>query len=316
MTVNGLIPSSEMGTTLVHEHVLVDWIGADSTGYHRWNRPEVVEMVLPYFVEARDLGAETIIDQTPAYLGRDPLVLEELSQLSGVRVITNTGYYGAVDNTYMPAHAHEESAQEIAARWIDEFENGIDGTELRPGFMKISVKEEEPLTEFHQKIVTAAAISHSATGMTISSHTVGDLPALEQIELLQEKGLSPSSWIWTHAQTGSLEANIEAARKGAWISLDGVDYDPAQSADATGSIEWYTDRLTELKEEDLLCRVLISHDAGWYDAGEPGGGSFRSYTDIFDYLIPRLLSNGFSNEDIEQLMVRNPQKAFQLRVRN
>lgn len=37
MTVTGPIPIAELGTTLAHEHVLVDWIGADSTGYHRWD---------------------------------------------------------------------------------------------------------------------------------------------------------------------------------------------------------------------------------------------------------------------------------------
>ena len=45
ITVQGPIPASEMGTTLVHEHVLVDFAGADSTGYHRWNKDQVVERV-------------------------------------------------------------------------------------------------------------------------------------------------------------------------------------------------------------------------------------------------------------------------------
>lgn len=38
MTVNGTVFSSDMGTTLIHEHVMADWIGADCTGHHRWNR--------------------------------------------------------------------------------------------------------------------------------------------------------------------------------------------------------------------------------------------------------------------------------------
>lgn len=42
MTVDGLIHVSDMGTTLVHEHVLVDWFGTDSTGYQRWNREVVI----------------------------------------------------------------------------------------------------------------------------------------------------------------------------------------------------------------------------------------------------------------------------------
>jgi phosphotriesterase-related protein len=41
MTVQGPIDSSELGRTLEHEHILVDFIGAEETGYHRWDRKEV-----------------------------------------------------------------------------------------------------------------------------------------------------------------------------------------------------------------------------------------------------------------------------------
>jgi len=310
MTVSGSIFASDMGTTLIHEHVLVDWIGADSTGYHRWDRTEVAERVLPYITEARDYGVSTIIEYTPAYLGRDPFVLEELSRRSGVQILTNTGYYGAVGNSFIPEHAYSESASEIASRWIGEFENGIDGSELRPGFMKISVAEETALSELHQKIVRAAARTHLETGMTISSHTIGDEPAFAQINLLAEEGVSPSAWIWTHSQSGSEEANIQAAREGAWISLDGINHDPAHQPEDRGSTEWYTTRINALKEAGFLDQVLISHDAGWYDADEPGGGDFRGYTDIFDHLIPNLLENGFTEDDIRQLLVINPQQGI------
>jgi len=308
ITVNGSIFTSDMGTTLMHEHVMVDWIGADSTGYYRWDRAEVVERVLPYFLEAGEKGVQTIIEFTPAYLGRDPFILQELSQRSGIQIITNTGYYGAVDNRFIPAYAYDESAEELAGRWIEEFVHGIDGSELRPGFMKISVASEEPLSELHQKIVDAAAITHLETGMTIASHTIGDVPALEQIERLKTNGVSPDAWIWTHAQSGSLEANLEAAREGAWIALDNVN----AGAD---NIKWYAQRIEAIKNEGFLDQILISHDAGWYDVGEPEGGDFRGYTDIFEFLLPELSERGFSEDEIHQLLVKNPQEAFSLRIR-
>ena len=308
ITVNGSIFSTDMGTTLMHEHVMVDWIGADSTGYHRWDRTEVVERVLPYFLEAGEKGVQTIIEFTPAYLGRDPFILQELSQRSGIQIITNTGYYGAVDDNFIPAHAYDESAEELAARWIEEFVHGIDGSELRPGFMKISVGSDEPLSELHQKIVDAAAITHLETGMTIASHTIGDIPALEQIDQLKNNGVSPQAWIWTHAQSGSLEANLEAAREGAWIALDNVNA-------GDDNIKWYAQRIEAIKNEGFLDQILISHDAGWYDVGEPEGGDFRGYTNIFDYLLPELSERGFSEDEIYQLLVKNPQEAFSLRIR-
>ena len=70
-----------------------------------------------------------------------------------------------------------------------------------------------------------------------------------------------------------------------------------------------------MKKDGLLHRVLISHDAGWYNVGEPEGGEFRRYTAIFTKLIQALKNNGFSEEEITQLLVSNPQRAFSIKVR-
>ena len=50
LTVSGEISPEEIGLTLIHEHILVDFIGADSTGYHRWDKDSVVQKVLPFLV--------------------------------------------------------------------------------------------------------------------------------------------------------------------------------------------------------------------------------------------------------------------------
>ena len=310
VTVTGTIPVEEMGTTLVHEHVMVDWIGADSTGYHRWDRAEVVERVLPFLKEAKDAGVETFFECTPAYLGRAPRVLKELSERAGVNIVTNTGYYGAINNKYIPEHAFEDNAQEIAQVWINEFENGIDESGVHPGFIKISVKEEGALSSLHKKIVKAAAITHKKTGLTIVSHTGRDQPAFEQIDLLRTEGVPPEAFVWTHAQMGSLEGNIKAAQAGAWISLDNVSNAPSSNPDDPSRIEWFVNRLTRMKEAGVLNRVLLSHDAGWFTAGEENGGDFRGYTDLFNHLIPALKQNGFTEKDIEQLLVKNPKQAY------
>ena len=95
MTVAGPIDASELGKTLAHEHVLVDFVGAEETGHHRWNRSEVIRKVLPYLKETKELGYNSIFECTPAFLGRDPVLLSILSGQVGVNLITNTGFYGA-----------------------------------------------------------------------------------------------------------------------------------------------------------------------------------------------------------------------------
>lgn len=308
ITVNGSIEPHEMGVSLIHEHIIVDWIGADSTGYHRWDKDEVVARVLPYLEEAKKQGVRTFLDCTPAYLGRDPYVLKELSEKTGIHILTNTGYYGVRENKFVPKYAFEATAEELAANWLKEFDQGIDDKGIKPGFIKIAVEREDNLSEMHEKLVRAAAITHLQTGMTIVSHTGTDGPAMAQLNVLKDMGVSPEAFVWTHAQRGTMEGYKKAASEGAWISIDNV-------RDRADRIEWFVKTLTELKELNLLDHVLISHDAGWYNVGEPNGGDFRGYTAIFTALIPELKKKGFNQEDIDKLLIENPKKAYALKIR-
>jgi phosphotriesterase-related protein len=306
ITVTGEIPASAIGKTLHHEHVLVDFIGADSTGYERWNRDSVVEKVLPYLVEIKKMGYKTLVECTPAYLGRDPLLLKILSEKSGIQIITNTGYYSAVGAKFLPKHAFEETAEQLAARWIDEAKNGIEGTGIYPGFIKIAV-ERAPLEEINRKVVEAACITHKATGLVIMSHTGPAVPAFQELEILENYGVSPSAFIWTHAHNeADFNKQIEAARKGVWIAFD--NFNPKR-------LEKFVEFALLMKKEGLLNKLMFSHDAGWYKPGEPGGGEFRGYTDIETLLIPALEKNGLSQPDIYQIFSANPAEAFKVKVR-
>lgn len=312
ITVKGKIPVEEMGISLIHEHILVDFIGADSTGYHRWEKSKVIERALPFLMEAKQKGVNTFFECTPAYLGRDPLLFKELSEKTGINIVTNTGYYGVRDNKYVPKHAFDATPEDIAKVWIDEFNNGIEGSGVFPGFIKIAVERNDTLSPMHAKIVKAAAITHKATGLTIVSHTGPDGPAFAQLEVLKIEGVSPEAFVWTHAQDGTFEGYIKAAKQGAWISLDNLN---KNNSDKPGGIDWGVELLTKLKKENVLHKILISHDAGWYDPGQENGGNYRGYIDIFDYLIPALKKNGFSQEDIDLLLIKNPQMAYAVNIR-
>lgn len=306
MTIGGEIKASEMLVTLTHEHFLVDFIGADKTSFDRWNREEVVAKILPYLLKVKALGVKTILDCTPNYLGRDVVLFQILAKKSGLQIITNTGYYGAVQYKYLPKNAFTETAEQIAVRWINEAENGIDGTAVRPGFMKIGVNGSN-LTEIEQKLVKAAAITHLKTGLTICSHTGPAISAFEQIDLVEKMGVAASAFVWVHAQ-GEANKNtyIQAAKRGAWVSLDGMGW---------GEWDNYSKWIELLKANNCLHRLLISHDAGWYDPEKPNGGEIVGYTNFFEKVIPILKSKGFTKKDINQILVKNPADAFAIRVR-
>jgi phosphotriesterase-related protein len=262
--------------------------------------------VLPYLEEVKKAGCKTIVDCTPNFLGRDVQLLQRLSKQSGLSIVTNTGYYGGSDEKFLPPQVFTESANELADRWIAEWENGIDGTGIKPGFMKISVNPAS-LSTVSRKLTEAAAKTHLRTGLTIASHTGPAVAAFEEIEILKSQGVSPEAFIWVHAQNEkNFDEYLKAASMGAWVSLDGVD---------DTNIPHYVQNLVRLKKENYLHRILISHDAGWYEPGKPDGGTFRGYTTIFSKLIPRLKENGFTDKDTDQLLVVNPREAFATRVR-
>lgn len=306
MTVRGPIAPGELGVTLPHEHVLVDFAPADEVGRHRYDPLEVVETALPYLTEIKQLGVDTLVDATPAYLGRDPRVLVALSERSGLHILTNTGYYGAREDQHLPEHAFTESAEELADRWIAEWKYGIDDSGIRPGIMKIGV-DAQPLSDQDAKLVEAAAITHLETGLTIASHTGPAQPALEQIDLIRDLGVHPSAWIWVHAHAEpDLDHHVEAARRGAWVSFDGVSPD---------TVTRHVNLVVNMRRHRLLHRVLLSHDAGWYSVGEPGGGDFRGFSTLFTDLIPALRKEGLTDEEVVQLVRVNPAEALRIRVR-
>lgn len=306
MTVNGPVSPAEMGITLTHEHVLVDFIGADSISYDRWNRDEAAKTILPYLLEAKKAGTVTFVECTPAYIGRDPVLLKMLSDESGLKILTNTGYYGASDNKFIPDHAWKESPDELSARWINEWEKGIEGTKVKPGFIKIGVMNGD-LSNLHRNLITAAARTHLATGMVIASHTGPAAAAFAQIGVLCGEGVSPEAFIWVHAQSEkNMTSHVMAARCGAWVSFDGIDDD---------NTDQYVRMITNMKENNCLDHVLLSHDAGWYRPAKPDQSEYRGYTALFGKLIPALKKEGFSDAQINQLIVENPAKAFTIKTR-
>jgi phosphotriesterase-related protein len=306
MTVLGPVSVSEIGTTLAHEHILVDFVGADSTGHHRWDKQDVINKAMPHLEAVRSLGCKTFMECTPAYLGRDPELMKTLAEKTGLNILTNTGFYGSGKNKFIPSRAFHMGPDELAAEWTTEFNDGIEGTGVRPGFIKISVDRNDSLIPIHEKLIRAAALTHLETGLSIMSHTGPDKPAFDQLGILAAYGVSPEAFIWTHAQAGSLDGWIRAARMGAWISLDHVDRE---------KVEEYVDHLSEIKSAGLLDRVIISHDSGWYRVGEEDGGKYNGYTSIFTELIPALLQNGFDDADIDQLLHKNPARAFTIQIR-
>jgi phosphotriesterase-related protein len=306
MTVLGPIEAADLGTTLVHEHVMADFIGAAETGPHRYNKDEVIKVVLPYLLKVKEAGCNTLVECTATFLGRDAELAKRLAEESGMHILTNTGNYAALGGKFVPGYAETESARELADRWIHEAENGIEGTGIFPGFIKIGV-DEGPLLPIGKKLLEASARAHLETGLSISGHTGDGLAVMEELEILKKNGVDPSAFRWVHAQNeNDKEFHLKAAKMGAYIEFDGIRAD---------SVAEHVEFVKFMKENGFLRQTLISQDAGWYSVGEEMGGDFTPYTIIFDLFIPALRNEGFTSREVDQLLIANPRESLLVKVR-
>ena len=298
-TVLGPVDPGKLGTTLIHEHVLVDFIGADQASPSRYDADEVFAAALPKLKDLYATGCRTLVECTPAFLGRDPLLLRRLSKASGLHIVTNTGYYGANKDRHVPKFAWSETADALARRWMTEYRQGIDG--IKPGFMKIGV-DAGPLSEIDGKLISAGCLCHKSTGLRLHVHTGNGEAALGILELMGKHDVPAKAYVWVHAQSEkSRSVHVQAAKAGAWLEFDGIN--PKRLDDHVNAV-------VELIELGYLRQLLVSHDSGWYRVGEPGGGQFNGYTYLFEAFLPQLRQRGVTDAQIRTLLTENPARAL------
>ncbi|MCC6539496.1 MAG: phosphotriesterase [Bryobacterales bacterium] len=281
-------------TALVHEHVLVDFRPLN-------RRPDAVDLNAVYAVarprleEVTKLGCVRFQECTPAYLGRAPRLLRRLAEATGIEIWTNTGWYAARDRQFLPPEAATESAAAIAARWVREARQGVDG--VKPGFVKIGVNR-APLHPVDRKMVEAAAICSRETGLTVASHTGGGGPAaLEQLEIFSSAKADLHRFVWVHADSEKDHSFHErVARAGAWVEFDHVN---------ARNLAAHLEAVRFMASRNLLRRTLISQDSGYYRPDPPQGGVFQPFTFLYTDFLPKL-----DPAWVNLLMSANPVAAF------
>jgi len=299
-SVRGDISPEKFGLALVHEHVICDFIGADKVSSERYSSEEVFEVMLPYLKEIRRLGVSGFVDCTPAYMARDAQLLTRLSEGSDVHVLTNTGLY---KEPFLPKYAFEYSVNRIAAVWSREIVEGIDGTSIKAGFIKIAVNPGE-IIPIQQKIVRAAARCSLSTGAAIACHTASGIAALHLLKIINEEGVDPERLIVVHCDAEEdLKYHLKIAQQGAWI-----EYDALNERNAEKSLRL----IRFMMENGFEDHLLLSQDAGWYHVGEERGGNIRGYAYLIRDFVPIMLANGFSRVLIDKILIENPAKAFQI----
>jgi predicted metal-dependent phosphotriesterase family hydrolase len=303
-TVLGPIPTEQLGFTLVHEHVMCDFVGADRTNRNRWEVAEVVRVMKPRLLQLKERQVRGFVDCTPAYIGRDPRVLQLLAEETGLHLVTNTGYYGGAGDKYVPKHAYAETAMQLADRWVREIEEGIAGTSVKPGFIKTGVDEATGhpprLSDIDTKLIQAAALASRRSGLSVVCHTGGGPAGWEAAEQFMNKGADPARFVVAHSDGHGLETNLKLAEKGVWVSFDGLGGQPLEA-----HLKYVLPILGKHSN-----RLLLSMDSGWFWVGESGGGKIRDYNYLADIFLPALEKSGVSVARLREVTVVNPARVF------
>jgi len=236
-------------------------------------------------------------------VGRNMTILSRLAEVSPIHIIAPTGVYR---EAFTPPSLVEISEAKLADLWVMELTEGIEGTSIRAGFIKLAMSDDGP-SRLEVRNLRAAAKASQLTGAVIASHTIGGNVARKEMDVLEEAGLDLQRFIWVHAQTETDPVVlIEAARRGAYLEFDSVGA-PYQSQ---------TDLLEITRamiEAGYTEQLLLSHDAGWYNPARPDGlpdEGFRGYTALTQEFLPALLERGITEEQVRVITVNNPVRAF------
>jgi phosphotriesterase-related protein len=302
-TIQGPIEISSLGHILPHEHLFTDLRGPNVASYAHGEASAVIKVLEPYLAEAAAAGVTALVECSTVGVGRNLSILQSLADSTSIHIIAPTGVYR---DAYIPDSMREMNEHELAELWIKELTDGIEGTSIRAGFIKLAISDDGP-SALEIRNLKAAARASQETGAAIAVHTIGGKIARQEMDILEETGLDLHRWIWVHAQTEpDISVLKDAARHGAYIELDTVGA-PFQSQPEL------LERALALVEAGYPDQLLLSHDAGWYDPSRADGlpeQGFRGYTALTGHFIPELLKRGMNEAQVRQITVNNPANAF------
>ena len=300
ITTLGPKDADELGMILPHEHVFVDLRTWDQPGYAQAEAANVIGLMAPEIAKAQAAGVTAIVECSAIGVGRRADDLKAVSEATQFPLVVPTGIYR---EPWVPDWAHAASEEELREWMMGELLGEIEESGVQAGWIKLSAGD-DGLTACETKILRAAAAAGAATNAVIGSHTIRGRVVRDQLDIVEEASYTLERFIWIHTQAEpEFELHLEVARRGAWIEYDGIGGEEEMDED-------YLQRILRVLEAGLGDRLMLSHDRGWYDPAQPGGGTPRPFTYISEQFLPKLRAAGVDEGTIRQLTHTNPFRAF------
>jgi phosphotriesterase-related protein len=296
-TVTGPVESAALEATLSHEHVFCETPGL--AGQYPWLYDHEARMtrVAGELSELREAGVSTIIDVTTPDLGRDVERVAEASRRSGVQVVAATGIW--VD---VPREFNGQPVDAITEIFVREIEDGIAGSGIRAGVIKVANNRNPGIGEVQEKILRAAARAAVQTGVPVTTHTSPYDIGREQMAIFDDEGLPGHLVAIGHATTGDLDYLREVVSGGRFVSIDGFREGRENEPEVLAAI-------SALCEQGYAGQIMLSHDhvpLGWdWDRRGPHEAPSR-YTYVANHVRPALAALGVSEGDLETMLVAAP----------
>ena len=311
-TISGSIPSAELGRTLSHEHLTNGTPGMERIP-GLLDRAEMIDRCLEALRRAHDAGIDSIIDLTPFDLGRQVWLFEAVAERSPLNIVCATGVY-----RWVPVVYYGWDEDEIAAHFVREIREGIEGSQIRAGAIKLAWDLEYRLEEapgrvsprvMLERTARAAARASKATGVPISCHTRAvDELGTPLLDIFEDEGLDLRAVTIGHSNdTRDLDYLRGLAARGATVGLDRFfstadDYVAERSAIAL-----------ELARAGYAEQVCLGHDGspaglwgGWSDARRS-----HCWTLVSRHEVPWLLANGATEDDVDAMLRRSIAATFE-----
>jgi phosphotriesterase-related protein len=341
MTLGGPVAAEELGIVLPHEHILFDTsayqtaprddrerelasapMTLDNAGDLRRSplvsaenlRMKDEDVAVRELGYLRDAGGRTVVDCTQPELGRDVRAVERVARAAGVNVIAVTGHYIAA--TQDPSVA-TQSVDEITAWMIGELRDGIDGSGLRAGAIKLAISSVPRMPSTERACLEACAQAQAETGAVITLHNPVPFQrrGVEVVRLLARAGADPERVIMGHMTHSSPDDwyHRSIMDTGATIQFDRFGAELLQEADA-GFNRWglypgeprdttVVQEIATLVKYGYGDRILLSHDVGFRNALRSFGG--YGYAHVPTRIASYLRTLGLLDDDLRLLLVEN-----------
>lgn len=300
ITTQGNKSKDDLGMILPHEHLFVDLRTYEADGFGEANVDDVVAKMAPEVEKAKALGVTALVECSPVGVARRAEMDKAISDATNFPVLVPTGIYR---EPWIPPWAHDMSQNDLTDWMLKELNEEIEDTGVQAAWIKLSAGD-DGLTEAETKILRAGAHAGKATNAIIGSHTIRGSVVKNQLDIIEAEGYTASRFIWIHTQADpDFNLHLEMAKRGCWI-----EYDAIGNANAP-SDETIIEYITKLTDAGHLEQIMLSHDRGWYDAGNPDFEPMP-FTYISETFIPKMRDAGFDEDTITQLTHINPFNAY------